>query len=48
MAVWHGEEHHVHCHEGLPVSLQILLLGGQKLKGAYALGSSEAGHRLYT
>ena len=38
LAVRHGEEHHLHRHEGLPVGLQILLSCGQKREGADALG----------
>ena len=30
MAVRHGEEHHLHRHQGLPVGLQILLPRGQE------------------
>ena len=33
LAIWQGEEHHLHRHEGLPVGLQVLLSCGQKREG---------------
>ena len=46
LAVRHGEEHHLHRHQGLPVGLQILLPRGQERERANALGSGQDLHRL--
>ena len=46
MAIRHGEEHHLHRHEGLPVGLQILLPCGQEREGTDALGGGQDLHRL--
>ena len=41
LAVRHGEEHHLHRHQGLPIGLQILLPCGQEREGTDALGSGQ-------
>lgn len=42
----HGKDHHVYRDERLPISLQILLLGWQKLQGKDALEYCQASYRL--
>lgn len=44
MARWYGEEYYLHCHEGLPVGLQILLPRGEEREGTNALGGGEDLH----
>lgn len=46
LAIRHGEEHHLHRYEGLPVGLQILLPRGQERERADALGGGQDLHRL--
>jgi len=44
LAGWHGEEHHLHRHQGLSIGLQVLLLGGEEHQGADVMGGGEGGH----
>ena len=46
LAVRHGEEHHLHRHEGLPIGLQILLPRGKEREGTHALGCGQDFYRL--
>lgn len=46
LAVRHGEKHHLHRHQGLPVGLQVLLSCGQEREGTHALGGGKDLHRL--
>jgi hypothetical protein len=41
MAVWHVQKHYLHCHQGLPVGVQVLLSSREECQGADVVGDGQ-------